>query len=437
MDEGQILWRYFKYLGLLDLIRLLPMDADGFLECCFPDRIVRIPPSTERFRTELLAAFPEEQPAIERFFEDLGTIVAQFALYNLGGSPELFPAGSAVRPLQAYLDSLTTCMPLTAALSCTNPLIGVAPAECPLYAHFLVLDSFLRGSWRVDETHVRLADAFVRVLSGYAAGIRTDARVVEILYDSSGVRGVRLADGECLAGDIVVFTGHPRQLVALCRQPGGLRPAFRERIEAAFDTAGAFGVGMAWDGEACPLAGHDTVIYDTWDVGAQYGSLFVRDERAPRMVYCTGTGRRTDGGHPVLALCLSAYSEWERWADTHTGQRPKEYHETKEAAARRVISVMEKRWPGVATRIRVVDTYTPLTLRDHLLSPGGSAYGLSKSVQNPGARVNAATRIKGLFLAGQSVILPGVLGAVISSVNACSYVLGYEHLTAEIRKHTQ
>lgn len=437
MNEGEILWRYFKYLGLLDLVRLRPLDDDAFLECSFPGQVFLIPPNRERFRENLLTAFPGEEYAVESFFRDLQAVVAQFPLYNLDGNTERFPNELASRSLQAYLDALSACTPLKSVLSSTNPLIGVAPAECPLYAHFLILDSFLRGSCRIDENHMLLADAFVAVLRGHGADIRSQARVVEILYDSEGVRGARLADGECLTADTVLFTGHPKQLLALCQVPGVLRPAYRQRIEAATDTAGVFGVGIAWGGDVCPFAGHDAVLYRTWDTGAHYTDRFVHTERAPLMVYCTASAPPGNGAYSLLALCLSDYVEWEPWADTFTGRRPAQYQRLKESAARRVISIMEERWPGIERQSQIVDTYTPLTLRDYLLSPQGSAYGISKSAKDLASRFSAVTRIKGLYLAGQSIILPGVLGAIISSVNACSHILGYAYLTEEIGKCSQ
>ena len=55
------------------------------------------------------------------------------------------------------------------------------------------------------------------------------------------------------------------------------------------------------------------------------------------------------------------------------------------------------------------------------LSPASGQY-------NPGS----ATRIRGLFLAGQAVTSPGILGAVLSGFLACGNILGHDRLRKEL-----
>ena len=44
------------------------------------------------------------------------------------------------------------------------------------------------------------------------------------------------------------------------------------------------------------------------------------------------------------------------------------------------------------------------------------------------------TKVPGLLLAGQSIVAPGLLGAVISAVLCCGFVLGHDVLRGEIRQ---
>src|SRR5665648_248385 len=50
LDKGQILWRYFKYLGVLDNLDLVRMSPEGFEEYCFPGLRFRVPHGHEAFR---------------------------------------------------------------------------------------------------------------------------------------------------------------------------------------------------------------------------------------------------------------------------------------------------------------------------------------------------------------------------------------------------
>ena len=77
-------------------------------------------------------------------------------------------------------------------------------------------------------------------------------------------------------------------------------------------------------------------------------------------------------------------------------------------------------------------------MRYHTLSPVGSAYGLRKSTR-PGlsGRISTATRVRGLVIAGQSIVLPGVVGTVIGSVDACTSIVGRRGLVERIARETE
>jgi all-trans-retinol 13,14-reductase len=44
------------------------------------------------------------------------------------------------------------------------------------------------------------------------------------------------------------------------------------------------------------------------------------------------------------------------------------------------------------------------------------------------------TRLGNLYLAGQSIVAPGVLGAMISGFVACGSFLGHDRLRSELKK---
>jgi all-trans-retinol 13,14-reductase len=88
--------------------------------------------------------------------------------------------------------------------------------------------------------------------------------------------------------------------------------------------------------------------------------------------------------------------------------------------------------PELDGRLQIIEAATPLTMRDWAASPRGSLYGLRHTVdQFP---LLPMTKVEGLLLAGQSVLLPGVLGAVVSAMVACSLVVGLEPLRKELRQ---
>jgi len=469
LDPGQMLWRCFKYLGILDRVDLVRMDADGFGECVFPGTSFRAPIGHEAFRDRLLVQFPGEKRAVDAFLADMKETTTHFPLYNLESGPER-PLDEARRgSLQNYLDSLTACAELKLVLSGMNVFYGMPPVECPVFVHFLVLDSFLRSAWRVntagrpEEAHpasavgrIGLAQAFEDRLKSLGGEIRCGARVASIDSANGQAQSVSLAGGERLEARRVIYTGHPRQLLSLCSDRA-LRPAFRRRLLDLPETPGVFGVAAEWHGDDCPFELRDTFLYQSSDAGLQYRQRLLpsghgtpavpgEDGRIPNLVYCSGSlgqpceRERSSAllgsckpSQGFLALAFSPPQEWARWADSREGERPADYSEAKSRAAEQVLGALNARWPAAASRMKVVETFSPLTFRNHTLTPTGSAYGIKKCVDaGPAWRLAAETRIAGLFLAGQSVVLPGVVGTTISSIGACGAILGSSYLVERI-----
>jgi len=58
----------------------------------------------------------------------------------------------------------------------------------------------------------------------------------------------------------------------------------------------------------------------------------------------------------------------------------------------------------------LLDVATPLTFRDHLSSPQGGLYGVKHRLAD--MPLLPRTAVRGLYLSGQAVVAPGVLGAM-------------------------
>jgi phytoene dehydrogenase-like protein len=89
---------------------------------------------------------------------------------------------------------------------------------------------------------------------------------------------------------------------------------------------------------------------------------------------------------------------------------------------------------GRFRQIEVIDIYTPLSIRDWVNSPGGSAYGVMRCEdQLLSAAMLNRTAVKGLYLAGQSVMAPGVLGTILGSLITAKFMVGPQRFNREVR----
>ena len=70
-------------------------------------------------------------------------------------------------------------------------------------------------------------------------------------------------------------------------------------------------------------------------------------------------------------------------------------------------------------------TSSPLTYRDYLAAPQGSAFGLRKDWRRPlQTFLSVRTPLPNLFLTGQSLVLPGIEGTTQTALQTCSAILG-------------
>jgi len=435
LGGGQVTRRYLQHLCVWSRIQAVPMAADGFAEFRFPDMSFVMPASHQAFRGRLLDRFGQQRLAIDQYLQDMKRTALEFPLYNFSNQP--YTGGKEVGiSLQSYLDRLTDDEQLKRVLSAPNLLYGVEPKECPLFVHFLAVDSFLQSAWRIGVDKTPLSEAFVEALLCVGGEIRCQARASHFECREEQLQAVRLSDGEAIPADVVVYTGHPKMLPAMC-PPGSLRPGYRNRIVTAEDTLGVFGIMLEWRGRDFPFANRDIFLFSDPCTDEVYRRDLAAAVRAPAVIYCAGSPMQGPGVHSAAILSGTGCGEFSRWSGTVPGRRPADYCQVKQALADRLMSAVCKHWPQAREEAVLLDSFTPLTFSHYTASPTGSAYGLKKSMSGlRSARVTAKTRIRNLFLAGQSVIMPGFLGALVSGVSAVAAALEPQSLMEQIRKET-
>ncbi|MBI9089294.1 MAG: NAD(P)/FAD-dependent oxidoreductase [Desulfobacterium sp.] len=422
LGPGEILRHYFSFLGVFSRLNLVPMDDSGYEQFVFPTSSFTVPRGYTALFNALVDAFPREEKAITAYLRSMTTTVRQFPLYNLANPGPVGDNGmDSSTSIHSHLLELGCSEALIKVLTANNPLHGMTPEECPAIIHFLVTDSFLNSSWRVDEAKTPLAKAFTDAFTEAGGHLRCSARVDSLNCDSSGIKGVRLTTGEEIACNEAVFTGHPQAIIDLC--PGqSFRPAFRNRIQRAENTTGIFGLAAQWMGDDCPFALGDVYLYPA----------ALPREHPKKSIYLSGLPGRQGNAWSMTALTAVSQADTRRLTDLKRGDRDG-YLKAKEAMATAVVESITDRWGDARNKIQVVATYTPLTFNRYTLSPLGTAYGIKKSAETFWKnQLNPVTRIKGLFLAGQSLTVSGVLGALISSVQACMAMEGMGSLVQTI-----
>ena len=79
-------------------------------------------------------------------------------------------------------------------------------------------------------------------------------------------------------------------------------------------------------------------------------------------------------------------------------------------------------YPAFENTYRILDSASVLTFRDYLHSPTGSAYGIKQKLGQ--LNLFGQLPLRNVYAAGQSAVLPGLLGAMLSSFVVSRAIVG-------------
>jgi len=428
LAQGQVLRRCFDYLGITARLPLIHLGVDGPVDRYhFNDPLLGIdafdlPGGFSAYEDNLYTAFPGQKTQIQTLMDML-----QRSARHLDRLDFLYSEHPAdfwieqTESLGAIFDQLGCSPGLRAVFGMPSVLIGVPPAVCPQFYHTVALASYLFSAWRLEHHGAHMADVCADRLTALGGRLRTGQAVKHIRTTSGRVVGVTLASGEQLEAPLVIGAIHPKAIVGLL-DPDTVKASYRRRILGLTDTASMLAVHALVPAEKHPAMAHNVFSIDTETDGA------IRD-----LIYLQ---LRPSGkpGHNLLSLLTSGHEDlWQAWRHTSSGRRGPDYLRTKDEMARRLIASIEK-ITGPFAELQIIDIYTPLTIRDWVGSPNGSAYGVMRSTgQMLSAALLNRTALQGLFLAGQSVLAPGILGTILGSLATVQFIVGSERFRREVR----
>ncbi len=428
LDKGQVLRRCFDFLGISDALPLERMGQDGPVDryvfsdnAAGPDRF-DMPVGLDNYEANLKAAFPNEHRAIDSFMTLLrsgahGIDTLDFLFKGQASSTLL----EQTEPLGRLMENWGCSPRLKSVLSLPAMWIGVPPAICPQFYHTMTLASYLFSAWRLKRNGAHMADVLVDRLKALQGILVVGDAVRQVNTQNGDVAGVTLTSGRQINAQIVVGAIHPKVVVGLLGSED-VKPSYRRRIDGLINTQGMVSVNAL-----VPRKGHRGLPYNAFAVDTQADGT-IADIIYLQLRPCERPASL------LLSLVTSGHAElWRPWRSTRSGQRGHEYEQTKLRLARELIERVGH-ITGPLKDVNIIDVYTPLTIRDWVNSPNGSAYGVMRSdSQMLSAAMLNRTKVKGLFLSGHSVLAPGILGTIIGSLLTVKFIVGPQRFEREIQ----
>jgi all-trans-retinol 13,14-reductase len=419
--EGQPLRRMFDYLGVAEAVAAERMGQSGPIDrYLFDDFTFDLPEGIDAFAEALEEAFPEDRRPIAAIIGNLRAIAdLQNSLSFLSSATIPFLDMDLFSPLAVYLTKMNCSARLRSVLCVASRWMGLSEHDCPAIYHHLALTSYLLSAWRLRGRGSDLAEAFISRFAGLGGSLICNDPAAAILAHDQEVAGVRLASGRVLKSFRIVAAVHPKAVLAMLPE-GAVKPRQARRIQGLAETEGLFAANVAVDARTHPALPHNIYRLQTDREGWISAGLFYQ-------LRAGGEGRNL-----LTMITQSPFSEWRRWEDTTTGRRGADYQQEKIRRAEGLLGEAEEIFGSLA-EAKIIDAYTPLTLRDWVNSPDGSPYGIMRSVsQLPVAAALHRAPLGGLFFAGQNALAPGIVGTVLGSFQAVRQIMGHESFERKV-----
>ena len=434
LGDGEVLDTLFRYLGLAGGIQKIPFDPDGFdlMLCLDADFDFRFPYGYERIRERLLETFYDEADAINGYLQAVKDTFDSFPYLKL--EPDRFDTSILKTvhgtSLRQFLDSLTDNKALKWVLSIHCLLHGVPPEQVPFAYHACIAGSYYESVHGIKGGGRQLANAYDDLLAEIGVDVYCGQAVSEIyLAADSRPSGVRLKDGTKFDCASCVSTIHPKEFLKLVPE-STFRPAYRKRIQQLDETSSAYMLFAGCKIIPESLAQRNIMITSNWDWSESLEQNPL--EKRPLYLCCNQQAQEPSEIYGLTGIVPAQMIEMNRWLDSSPGKRPEDYVHLKEKISLELQRHIEHCLPEITGNVVFVECATPLTLRDYAHSPFGSIYGVKHKVgqYNP----MPLTKAKYLYLAGQAVVAPGIMGAVISAFLVCGFIIGHEQLLTQVQQ---
>ena len=448
-------WCMFDFLSDGKL-KWAPMDAE-YDRFFIGDKVFRAIAGKQAFRDNLVACFPEEQQAIDRYMKLLAQAGSALATQSMSrvmkpwqraiGSPliKLRTPSCLYRNTYDVLSELTDNQDLIAVLCGQWGDMGLPPKQSAFMVHAMIARHYLYGGYYPVGGSWRIAESIIPKIQKSGGEVFTYARVKEILVEDGRISGVEMEDGHRIDCAYVISSAGidntfnhllPRAVV----QASGYEQLL-PRVQPSFAHLCVY-IGFQETAEQLGLPKTNFWIYPSNDYDAALES-FLQNRDAPfPVVYISFPSakdpdylHRHPGTATIEIVAPAPYAWFAKWQGTTWGKRGEDYEAFKAQLGERLMQHLYDKLPQLQGRVDYYEVSTPLSTNWFAGYQHGELYGLAHTAERLQQKwLGPRTRIPGLWLTGQDVLTCGVTGAMMAGMLTTTAIVGMREMTPLMKK---
>lgn len=440
LDDGQNLNQIFRYMGIMDKLKLQKMNEDMMDAIMFssePKKMYRHAQGYDRFIKNLADDFPDEEPAIRKYCDEIKSICQKFPLYNLRMGDSFEKNDVLGLDTKTFVESITSNKKLQNVLCGSNLLYAGEPYKSPLYMHALIINHYIESAYRFVDGGSQLARLLTKQIRDNSGTVKTRCEVAHLHEKDGRIEFVECTDGQRFYGKYFISNAHPAQTLEMVKSDL-IKKVYRNRLSNLGNSISAFSINIVLKKNSFAYRNYNIYCFNSDDV---WSAVDYKPEEWPSgvAVYFSTRSNQDEFADGITLIAYMRYEEMQPWMHTFNTVTREEYrgddYETfKNGKAEQLIDYTEKILPGLRKSIHSYYVSTPLTLRDYIGTSDGSLYGIAKDYRDPlRTFISPRTKIPNLFLTGQNINLHGILGVTMSAIVTSAEVFGMEYLLNKIR----
>jgi len=430
LHSNGIFDQILRMLNLRDKIKPIFMNpnAANIFNFTDSDKIIEFPFGIDNIKSKLKEYFPTESIAIDKYFQTVESICSNtptMSVETMHITP--MPLKEDYITLKEFLDRLTDNKTLKEVLSAFVMCHGTPPSEISMADNARLSFGFYESICTIDGGGSSLVNAFLEELQKFDVEILTSDEIVKICdIKDKKARQFLLKSGYEVNANECVFTISPKAVSDILPE-SYFPPAFFNRMESFDYTPGFFTIFAELDSSIVPKNVDSIVsLYPETDIDS-----LSRPSRGNKPGALAILHSKLDEKNILTAFEPIYWELLKHWDNSALGKRPKEYNDWKDKKTAQMLERIYEYYSDYRGNINVVTAATPLTYRDYLNHTQGAAYGIRQKIDQ--YNLIGQLRLKNIFCAGQSAILPGVLGTIMASLLVARNIIGIEQFKKYLR----
>lgn len=434
--DGQILNTLFRYFDIYDKVEAKKLNEDGFDIFHVGGKDFSIPQGIDRFKAKLKLKFPDEIPAIDKYFETVLDIYESVDIVNLRdvSLQEFGDKKGLDQNVYDFVSSLTNNEELRNVLCLTNSLYGGKKESASLFVHAIINVFYLNSAWKLAKGGGQIAKAFRQVIEANGGEVHVNSEVTKLVCHEGYVKELFLKDQTIIKADRFISNIDPLTTTGML-EGANIRNAFINRLKRQEQTTSCFSLYVILKEKTLAYQNSNIYYYNSDSVWA-LDEYRAEDWPQGYMLYLNESADNKGFAESLIVLSPMDFNEMEPWFDTSIEKRGDAYRKMKTAKAEKLIALLKKRYNNINDCIDTYYTSSPLTYRDYTGVREGAMYGNLTDSRNPFAsQVFPKTRLKNLFLTGQNVNMHGILGVSMGAILTCGEMEGINNIMNDLRSH--